>query len=336
MPASGMRRTTSDGARVLRSGRRLWPNDDVTPRKKSPADELLKSVPRAEQNEWNSQPVSKGIHSVTHDADGNLDDPASRESDANYVTVKMFGIVYSRKRKRFQGMENAHHECRSDRMCEAYYVKKKRLAGSVACYATPPRILCVTFKGFGRNMHLLATFVSTILNYMRNNSVGLKELAAFLSSQPIAMVFAAVGISFSLEPSCTEGSRCRKIYYTADATLSFSVNFSALPLCFMYIHTTMLTMLLEAERSSLNLVYPNSTCENTEMLNNNKVCPLLDSSGLEMLVTEINSTYESPMSSLDSSGVHRDVVHRKTLPKTTPHTLRKKRTSRISKKAQNN
>ncbi|CAM8924539.1 unnamed protein product [Rhodiola kirilowii] len=337
MPASGMRRTTSDGARVLRSGRRLWLDDDVTPRKKSPVDELLKSVPRAEQNEWNSQPVSKGIYSVTHDADGNLDDPASRESDANYGAVKMFGIVYSRKRKRFQRKENARHECRSDRMCGAYYVrrKKKRLAGSVDCLendATHPRMLCVTFKGFGRNLHLLATFFSSILNYMRNNSVGLKELAAFLSSQPIAMVFAAVGISFSLEPSCTDGSRCCKIYYTADATLSFSVNFSALPLCFMYIHTT---MLLEAERSSLNLVCPKSTCENTEMLNNNKGCLLLDSSGLEMLVTELSSTYESPMSSLDSTGVHRDVVHRKTLPKTTPHTLRKKRTSRISKKAQN-
>uniref|UniRef100_A0A7N0ZX56 Enhancer of polycomb-like protein n=1 Tax=Kalanchoe fedtschenkoi TaxID=63787 RepID=A0A7N0ZX56_KALFE len=320
MPAAGMRRTTrvfgivkgGDGARVLRSGRRLWPDNDLKLRKKTPPDEsfkLMDEAPRAGAAYGARQDLclpQPGPTSPLH-ADGIL-----RETDASYCAGKMFGIVYSRKRKTLHRSRNSH-PC--DRMYGTYYVrrKKKRVSRFFSGLESDPdqsRMVAVTLKGFPSSVQLLAEFFSAVMTYFRNNTVGWKQFTAFLSSQPIAMAFALGGISFSLQPRCTDGSRCFNIYHSTGLKPLFFVNFSSLPICFMYIHST---MLLKAERSSADLlILHKTTYGNTEMLQDNRDSPLLDSLG----VAELLSTYTSPL-------------------KSTVFTLRKKRTLRRSKRFPN-
>ncbi|KAF8021830.1 hypothetical protein BT93_G2082 [Corymbia citriodora subsp. variegata] len=265
MPSVGMRRTTRvfgvvkgvDGARVLRSGRRLWPES---------GDGKLKKG--SEREEWFSLIDSRGGVSGNGVAGGGLKSKqvglAKNVSPKREVVVigmeddefekpvvktesligrdnvdRMSGIVYSRKRKReaLSSLETGDGK----KYGIHFSRRQKRKSGDGQGEVLQgSRALSVVLELPHRENSAVVGLLCSVLQYMKRVCIRLSALSKFVMSEPLRGVYALRGIHFSQDcPSIFSSGTC-KFFGSRQFTPIFSVDFSAVPFCFMYMHCSML------------------------------------------------------------------------------------------------
>ena len=173
MPSSvGMRRTTrvfgvvkgADGARVLRSGRRLWPDSGEEWLKTGGGEKGRLFEPKT----WDHKPapVRKNL----------VEAPVKKKKKDRFCDERLFGIVYRRKRKAVVA------EPVSGR-------RQKRKLNSGEGVVT-----VVAGSELARN-YCLAQFLCLVFVYMTRARLRLSDLFGFLASEPICNVISSSGIS---------------------------------------------------------------------------------------------------------------------------------------------
>lgn len=213
MPSVGMRRTTRvfglvkgvDGARVLRSGRRLWLES---------SDGKLKRG--GEKDEWysfvNSKGSGKQIGWVKNaDPKRDVDAPdtgdgkdhemcdvkaATVVENGNCVEDKIFGIVYSRRGKR-KALDVSDLDRKKYGIHFSRRLKRKKVTGisAEACFefrglaALVKSASCSEDSGF-------SGFLCSILRYMKKVRMEVSELSGFLLEDPIGALYASHGVHF--------------------------------------------------------------------------------------------------------------------------------------------
>lgn len=246
MPSVGMRRSTTrifgvvkaadGGARVLRSGRRIWPNVDEPTRFKRAHDDAV-------DPDWSCKGNKLSAEKQQQDDKKGGDFPpvAKRRrvrTEAKSVDTK-FGIVYNRKRKRLSDQSSGDS---SDRVSP---VMTLRVDWSCEeCW--------------------LSTVFGLMMRYSRRERLSLRSLASFFLSRPINDLFAVHGVRFlavsddiksgSLmfqeAPSFSSSGVC-KFFGATDRLPLLSADFAAVPRCFMDMH---LTLFLRAATRSFAFV----------------------------------------------------------------------------------
>ncbi|KAG7948910.1 hypothetical protein I3843_13G033400 [Carya illinoinensis] len=272
MPSVGMRRTTrvfgvvkglDGGARVLRSGRRLWPESvEGKLRRGNDGEEWFKLVKNpgnngglgCKQSGWSLG----GVKRVTAVDINDADDCQAEESpicaknadNVNHSVDKLFGRVYSRKR-RGTGTEICDFSLGdSNRMYGRQFFRRQRrkidgsegleIDGIEGLEVFLPRPMLAVVGAGGGSDSFIVSFLYSVLTYMRRAALRLNKLSAFLSSEPIASVYALGGIHFLQDPPITTGSGMCKFFGAIDFIPLFSLDFSTVPVCFMYMHYRML------------------------------------------------------------------------------------------------
>ncbi|KAG2669389.1 hypothetical protein I3760_14G032500 [Carya illinoinensis] len=257
MPSVGMRRTTrvfgvvkglDGGARVLRSGRCLLrePGEGKIRKGKDNEDwfKLINSPGNGgigcKQSGWG------GLKRVTavdikdaEDCKTEVPRCGNHAANVNQSMDKLFGMVYSRKRK-ITSTENCDFSsCDFDRTCRLQFFRRHRrkVDGSGEFVASLPRPMLAVVGG---SCCFVVSFLCSVLTYMRKARLCLNKLSAFLCSEPIATVYASCGIQFLRDPSICSGSGMCKFFGMKDFIPLFSVEFAIVPLCFMYMHHRML------------------------------------------------------------------------------------------------
>ncbi|CAL0299772.1 unnamed protein product [Lupinus luteus] len=268
MPSVGMRRTTrvfgvvkgGDTACVLRSGRRLWPESgDIKTRRGNEGEEWLKKVEK-----HTSSPSTRGAVKPKQEK-AVVDDANEDYVGGNTESVKQkrrrclskgdddgrdrfFGMVYSRRRKRVSG---------SSSELSAGAVGKVGCDGSKMSglqFSQPRKDQCklaVVVKSIYPANDLFSCLLFLVLRYVRRFEVTLKDLSAFLLSEPISGVYASQGIQF-LQGSPTDNIGICQFFGIRQFMPSFCVDFSAVPLCFKYLQSE---MLLKSMVRSCTFVY---------------------------------------------------------------------------------
>ncbi|KAI4295282.1 hypothetical protein L6164_035344 [Bauhinia variegata] len=271
MPSVGMRRTTrvfgvvkgADVARVLRSGRRLWPESGEGKIKRgNDGDEWLKVVNttgKGDQNGWPRAALKKKQEEDEAMVDTHNDDATETEPKRESASLgeengrdRMFGIVFTRKRKRGDSKtsdfsaETVIKRGPEDKMFGLHFCRRQRrkmgdseegettARGSI----TRARLSIVVNLSCGGSCWLSA-FLFLVLNYVKRVGLRLKDLSAFVLSEPIHGAYSSRGILFLKGPPSTNVGICKFYAITRSVSL-FSVDFSAVPLCFKYLHFGML------------------------------------------------------------------------------------------------
>ncbi|KAL3650060.1 hypothetical protein CASFOL_006463 [Castilleja foliolosa] len=245
MPSVGMRRSTRVfGARVLRSGRKLW----TEPYK---GTKNVRSYHA--ENKWtelleHSSDVCKKIrYENENNASGDVK-MEERPSEGNDVEVtnedKMYGIVYRRKRKRAELGKTCFTEDR--RFVKKFYRKQWRKKSKTASFETcwdsvcKTRDLAVVVNGrpceYG---YWMSCFLTTVLSYMTRVRIGVRRLSKFLLAEPIFGAYLSHGVLF-LQDSTTAKNPCISIISGSKSLIPlFSINFSAIPSFFVNIQSSM-------------------------------------------------------------------------------------------------
>ncbi|GAV79408.1 EPL1 domain-containing protein [Cephalotus follicularis] len=271
MPSVGMRRTTRvfgvvkgfDGARVLRSGRRLWPEHSSASKhtRAQGGDEWCPLIIDNKENRghgslkpnwWahdvkKKQEVTKTTHVNETKARKTLKSKVFNDKCSGDRLDKMCGIVYERKRKRLVGQKS---EFDGDKMFGIQFSRRQRMRESeslVGFTGIDDSWGLLTTRAFGvvvpiESSCFFSCFLNSLLRYMRSDRVQLSRLAAFLLAPPISGSLALRGIHFSWDPP-SNGTGVCKFFGTREFIPVFSVDFSALPLCFLSMHGNMLLRL---------------------------------------------------------------------------------------------
>ncbi|XP_057734973.1 uncharacterized protein LOC130950483 isoform X2 [Arachis stenosperma] len=268
MPAVGMRRTTrvfgvvtgSENARVLRSGRRLWPESgeslkpkrgsgkaDEWPKKpeKNNVDAAAFTSPRggggtAKLKQENAVPVRANekksvVKAVEIRKQGTV--PAARSLSKG--PDKFFGIVYTRKRKR-----------------AVVDAKKKKFGLRFSRRQQPRKDPCVFAavvrrQCLGTEDGMFSRFLVLVLRATLRTGVEMKELSAFLLSEPLCGAYASRGIQFLQGSPMVHVGVCQ-FFGNMRLGPSFSLDFSAVPHCFNYLRSS---VFLRSMFRSFFLVY---------------------------------------------------------------------------------
>lgn len=206
MPSVGMRRTTrvfgvvkgGDTARVLRSGRRFWP-DSGEGKSRRGSDGGEEGAAK--------KPEKKAERAVAMvDGDGKDDSIRLSEmvrqrnrrtlssNDGKNGRDRFFGIVYFRKRKRNGGAGSSvlTKSGNGDRkMFGLQFSRRQRRRKE-------RHVLTVVAKpSSGDNGGLFSRFLFHVLSQFTRFRITLKELSTFLLSEPICSAYASRGIQFS-------------------------------------------------------------------------------------------------------------------------------------------
>ncbi|KAJ4840809.1 hypothetical protein Tsubulata_036270 [Turnera subulata] len=259
MPSVSARRKTrefgvvkgADGARVLRSGRRVL-TESVEKKQRGGAydgnewySSKAKNSPKNHGNKENgwangAAKVKKQVVPRVKNAVVNKkvakklpkNDPKSQPKkvedeslDPSGGTDGRFGIVYCRKRKRVFGVEKGE-TLRGKRFRLQFSRRQRRNERLVR--STPE--FSVVVRGGG-----LDCFLGSVLRCIRRSSLEVSELADFLLTEPISSVFASVGIQFLKDPPSVRTGICR-FFAPQQFVPMLSVDFSAIPLCFAEMH----------------------------------------------------------------------------------------------------
>ncbi|KAM7263800.1 hypothetical protein ACFE04_001483 [Oxalis oulophora] len=287
MPA--MRRTTRvfgmvksyEGARVLRSGRCLWPEE---------ANEMYEFI---------EEPNIKNNKENHHNQVNNKKTSNSSRSSRNSVSVVEEFKTFKRKAGKRKPRENEpkvtdskpvkpnmsqdepksaakRKTCKDDevkrkrfgkvyvRRAKRAKVERSELDGGVKSIVLNSSQLCgkdrvfgvgIDSKGFSRFSWILYS----VLRYMRRKSLELDELAGFLLSQPISGAYALLGLQFLWDP-CPRTGLC-KFYGVWQYMPLFSLDFSAAPHCFMYMHHSVLLRLEFQQLDFVNKLTTELTAE---------------------------------------------------------------------------
>ncbi|RAL42886.1 hypothetical protein DM860_009393 [Cuscuta australis] len=271
MPSAGMRRTTRVfGARVLRSGRKVWTLSEGKQLKKAAAHNEVRLIdflddsevgggghapplsPLCTNNGWHGSDAFKKQEASEMDVDLKLDSRAVElESDShtrdtvnsNSNVNRRWGIVYRRKRSRAQEKNlleafDGSSEALEERRFGKYFVrqrwKKKAKYSQEDSPADSVFIYSSHYSG-----HLMCCLLHSLLGGMSRASVTLTQFFAFISSRPICDVFSLHGIHFLKEYTPEMKAGVCTISAVRCSVPLFTVNFSAIPFCFMYLHSTL-------------------------------------------------------------------------------------------------
>ncbi|XP_065870272.1 uncharacterized protein [Euphorbia lathyris] len=253
MPSVGMRRTTRvfgvvkgvDGARVLRSGRRLLPGSgDVKFRRANDGDEWLhtmtKSTTNSNKNHHNNSSVKckeNGwtrhckLKQETPGVNGTVPKSVKSENLPSSTQNNKFGIVYTRRRRRAGGekLENL-----DTKKFGIQFSRRQRRRKQYDTY--PPRLVVAIDRFCSAG---LTSFLLLVFGYMRKGTLRLSQLASFLSAEPVSNAFASGGIRFLQGSTDCKTGIC-KIFGVRCTVPIFSLGFSAVPSCFLYMHLRLL------------------------------------------------------------------------------------------------
>ncbi|GLT75338.1 hypothetical protein SLA2020_470700 [Shorea laevis] len=268
MPSGEMRRTTrvfgmvkgADGARVLRSGRRLSAESGgAKVRRPNDGDECYQLANNSNRNDGIGAAARNCKANGAVDEDpiiGSLKMDVEPRVDGERVD-RMYGLVYTRKRKR-TGVDNflsisqdkkyGLQFSRRQRGKTKKYGSGKLLGFDGAAVPDPLHfevspVFCFLVNNggsFGWSWWF-SCLLSLVLGYMKRAKVRLHELAAFLMSQPLSGVYCSNGVKIVLGPS--NGTGICKIFRAGRFSPLFSIDFYAVPHCFMHIHYSMLLTL---------------------------------------------------------------------------------------------
>ena len=226
-----------DGGRVLRSGRRLWPESSDSSKVKrggsggggggggggDGGEEWLKIIKSSPNNSaaltfkqtssWShggdvkrvvAAPNVAGAAAAAAGAalDCEIEKPKKRSRKAVKVEEsvdKMFGVVYSRKRRRNSD---------NDKMYGIRFARRQRRKaddGSEEWVIPRPKLsVAVVGSGSDDDDGFVARFLCLVLRYMRRARLTLSQLLKFLCTEPITGVYASRGIQFSRVSSCSD------------------------------------------------------------------------------------------------------------------------------------
>lgn len=261
MPSVEMRRSTrvfvpkaKDGelVRVLRSGRQLWVESaEVKHRVGKNADEWYPLISQDNQKKmigWQQQQQQNDVVDVDAAA-ADAEATAVQEMTDRLVSKgrerKMFRNVYSRKRKRNLGGSESKkfglHFVRRQKRRSGHFVDRvmKRVddefdgcfdQGLLSIFIEDSCVGCCWFSGV----------LSSLLRYVGTQRIGLADLWMFLVSSPVSPVFASSGVHLLWNrPSFKSKGLCR-IYGVRHFVAMFTVDYTAAPRCFQFLHATML------------------------------------------------------------------------------------------------
>ncbi|KAJ6311400.1 hypothetical protein OIU77_013211 [Salix suchowensis] len=217
MPSVGLRRTTRvfgvikgvDGARVLRSGRRLWPEScDGKLRRSNDGDEWYHTIIKNANNYQTKNQNKNSDLKYKENSGWAHDDKLKKDLDVviaiaapkrikRVKSEKKFGIVYRRKRKRLDGEKGENPD---DKKYGIQFSRRQRRRQdgesleSLEC--TPELVVLVERFSCSSRSNGLSCFLSSVLRYIKRVILNLSDLADFLSSEPISSVFASNGLHF--------------------------------------------------------------------------------------------------------------------------------------------
>ncbi|GAU34314.1 hypothetical protein TSUD_20200 [Trifolium subterraneum] len=233
MPAAGMRRSTrvfgvvmkgSDSGRVLRSGRRLFPeqsveDSDIKTKRVNEGDDWPKSQSPSKENAKNKADVAMSkrmAKSAPYKA-------AIGQMRRGGGIDRMYGMTYSRKRRR---------------TAEKWLKYSRRKREVTVVESGEPCVFSVVVKPCARNNGRFSSLLVSVLRYMTRFTVTLPEVLAFFLSQPLHSTFASQGVQFLKGSAPANTGICRFFGITEFIPL-FSVDFSAVPVYFEYLHSSM-------------------------------------------------------------------------------------------------
>ncbi|KAJ9175416.1 hypothetical protein P3X46_013973 [Hevea brasiliensis] len=284
MPSVGMRRTTRvfgvvkvvDGARVLRSGRRFWPGSgDARFRRANDGDEWLHTMIKStatNRNYHNHSSFKYKEQGWTHDSKLKQEAPAvdtrtpKRVNHGNLKDTekKMFGVVYSRKRKKM-GVESQNTS--ESKMYGIQFSRRQRRKQGEQFELG---LLIVVESSCGGG---LTAFLNLVFGYVRRASLRFSKLTAFLSTEPVSTAFASNGISFVEDTTANRTGFC-KIFGARCTVPIFSLDFSAVPFCFVYMHLSLLLRVKCLSFVPVNTSLDEESCDE-ECLSEDHSCGLV-------------------------------------------------------------
>lgn len=214
MPSVGMRRTTRVfGARVLRSGRRLWTPGEEVKRAKHGNEwiELLDNVGRDggggggatkyKENGWlkkDSAPKQDTNQETDIDVETKaMAEPETPIINPNSNSFRRWGTVYTRKRKR-------HESGKGDTVTEGkrfgkHFVRKKRVRAAYAKDSDKSEegqistgiVIVNTSCG---SSYWVSCLLNCVLRYLRKSTISLQQIFGFINSKPLRDVSSLHGI----------------------------------------------------------------------------------------------------------------------------------------------
>ncbi|KAG9136331.1 hypothetical protein Leryth_003904 [Lithospermum erythrorhizon] len=176
------------------------------------------------------------------------------EKEVGEIVDKMYGIVYSRKRKKGNEQEDVQYlrrkKCRSTCSNESLHEKSVFDALNVSKGERKSRIKLYivvgscgsrrgSFSGSGSSYSVISSLLHSILRYMRRADIRLWSLCAFVCSEPIVRVFDVHGIRVLQNFNAAGESGSCLITGVKSSIPVFSVDFAALPFVFLHLHSTL-------------------------------------------------------------------------------------------------
>ncbi|KAI3470411.1 hypothetical protein Pfo_027074 [Paulownia fortunei] len=261
MPSVGMRRSTRVfGARVLRSGRRLW----------TEPQEVSKYVRAAHgENKWtellnNSADgggdagdrckdmwqENENSASVDMTAEPRMEELASEGVVEVKNVDRMCGIMYRRKRKR-KRVELANTGLTEDKRYGKKFVKKqqKKKCGAAESFETCGdlrdsvsrfwELAIVVDESSNDSGYWITCFLTSVLSYMTRVRIGMRRLSAFVLSKPIFDAYSSGGVLFLQDSITAKNPGICIISGSRSLIPLFSVDFKAIPSFFVHLQTSM-------------------------------------------------------------------------------------------------
>lgn len=200
----------ADSARVLRSGRRLWPdtvegkpqrggNDggdewmNLVKNSRKGGDGWPRGVVKAKQDLAVTTRRHEDLH-VKKTKPVKEGDSLRERKDSN----RMCGFVYSRRKRPLaesSGFSVTGRNLNDNKRWGLFFTRRQRRKfGEVVI--DKRHVLTVVAKPLSGNSHWLSCFLVLLLRYVRRVELTLKELSAFVLAEPLYSAYASQGIQF--------------------------------------------------------------------------------------------------------------------------------------------
>ncbi|XP_074310811.1 uncharacterized protein LOC141646769 [Silene latifolia] len=299
MPAVEMRRSTrvfvpkakvGGHVKVLRSGRRLWGDPSVKTTLKNdvvlfplieddsdykPSPPRRRPVPRRRQESaavvLKPKAEQMEVDEVKKEVQSEVKEKEVKEVCRSEPRV--IKNVYSRKRKRNSAVSDSAE--REKRKFGLHFVRRKRRKAVESEKVDERKVLddddcgfSIVVSGFCGGCSLNSRLLGSVLKYLGYGSVEMVQLSRFLVSKPIGDVFASFGIRFLLNRRSLINRGVCRILGARQMIPLFTVDFSAIPLCFTGLYFGILMRSIRVSCSlKLNFhIVQESTCDSEPLL----------------------------------------------------------------------
>ncbi|KAL8517911.1 hypothetical protein ACS0TY_009282 [Phlomoides rotata] len=253
MPSVGMRRSTRVfGARVLRSGRRLWTGAHESikgPHGENKFPELLDNSADGggdaddyQKDTWHG---NENRGSVGMIAELKTEEQAPNDAVEVKNVDMMRGIVYRRKRKRAKLTSAGLTE---DERYGKKFVRKQwrrrasesiEVCGDFRDHVSRSRGLAIVVIGSSYDCgYWIACFLTSVLSYMTRVRIGMRRLSAFLLTNPIFEAYSSHGVLFFQVPNTAKNPGFCIISGSRSSMPLFSVDISAIPSFLVHVQTS--------------------------------------------------------------------------------------------------